>query len=222
MPNPAILPLWSLSTCPLVLPHPTIHNHAGFSPRTALHHPHATPCRPYDHHNVKPYPGPLLSTTPCHIALTLHAEHTRHRPRSNGRRQRPGQLVVTTTGHARACTSTPLDAPGLCLAWSPSSSSPFSSHARAITTPPASSWTCSLARGSLVAVAIIENLPRPYRKPSTTPARSRPSLATPTRSLAPLSSRLHAAHRSLTLRASERRRHGRPPRAPTALTRHYK
>jgi hypothetical protein len=28
MPNPAILPLWSLSLCPLVLPHHTDHNHA--------------------------------------------------------------------------------------------------------------------------------------------------------------------------------------------------
>jgi hypothetical protein len=124
MPNPATLPLWSLSPCPLVLPHPTDHNHAGFSPRTALHHPHATPCRPYDHHNVKPYPGPLLSTAPCHIALTLHPEHARHDPLPRRCLQNPSLIVITMHRHARACTGMPRYTPELCLASSPSSSSP--------------------------------------------------------------------------------------------------
>jgi hypothetical protein len=51
--------------------------------------------------------------------------------------------------------------------------------ARMITTPTATSWTCSLARPSLVAVAMIGVLPRPYCQHSTMPARPRPSLAAP-------------------------------------------
>jgi hypothetical protein len=214
MPNPAILPLWSLSTCPLVLPHPTIHNHAGFSPRTALHHPHATPCRPYDHHNAKPYPGPLLSTTPCHIALTLHAKHTRHRPRSKGTRHARERIVITTTGHARACTSSTLDAPGRHCAQSPSSSSPFSSRACAITTTPVPSWTRLLARGSTDAHAMINICRRGTARTPPSPARHRPSFGLRSSALAPPSSRLHAAHHSLPLRSLERPRRRRPPRHP--------
>ena len=222
MPNPAILPLWSLSTCPLVLTHPTDHNHAGFSPRTALHHPHATPCRPYDHHNVKPYPGPLLSTAPCHIALTLHAEHTRHRPRSNGRRQNPSRIVITTHRHARACTGMPRYASERRLDPSPPSSSHF-------LLSPAASPHHQLALGH-------DHWPALDRSPSpsspsfrhgtaettTSPARPSPSLAAPARSLASPRRRRPHAQPPLPLRRPETPRHGRPDAHPRRPPRPYK
>jgi hypothetical protein len=94
--------------------------------------------------------------------------------------------------------------------------------ARARPSAPATYWTCSLARGRLVTVAIIENLPRPYRKPSTTPARPRPPLAAPARAVASPSRRLPRAPPSLPLRHPETPRHRRPCPAPSAIPRPYK
>jgi hypothetical protein len=124
MPNPAILPLWSLSPCPLVSPHTTDHHYAVVDPRIAWH----TSIPPHAIHMitnmVPPTPGPLLSLSLCQISFPHSAKHARHGLWTKGARQYPNSIVITALRHASARMLPALDAPVPSVAPSRLSSSP--------------------------------------------------------------------------------------------------
>ena len=74
-----------------------------------------------DHHHGTTYPGPLLSTSPCHLDSSDNARQARHDPLPRRCLQNPSRIVITTHRHARACTGMPRYTPEHAVAPSPQS-----------------------------------------------------------------------------------------------------